>query len=549
VSEDFLLKEDRFKGLRDQLLKSASDFYEKLSAQLKTEADLRSRRGLSQANYDVAELANKVGRKEDALAIHRRVLAVRETLASAPGSDPSTAVDVAKSLLAVGHALEATGKTAEALSTYERARSSLEKSDGHPPEGAAAQLVYADAAFMLGQLLRTIGRGAESFRAFEEARDIQATLAAADPHDNDRLSALARSHNEIANLARGTGKTAEALASYEAALAIRQKQVESHPADTDFQRELAVVYRNIGLLLADSGKPKESYQAYQRAMLIRQKLADANPAVTCFQRDLADIHLAIGGRLAETGRSNEAMAAYRIAMAIDQKLVESNPADPLVQYDLAKALHGTGVLLALEGKSAEALQAYRNALAIEQKLVDANAGSFRSILANTQIEFGRFLARSKRFAEAFAALDAGLANNRKLSENDPQNTGWQHEIARSYAYRGGARIVAGHFSQAAADLRLALALWVKFPNPICEAQFELSRVLALLTGLGKHAESGVSAAEAATFADQAVAPLREAIKGEVGVRDELKQPDFDPLRDRADFKQLVAELGKDPSPR
>ena len=39
VSEDFLLKEEQFKGLRDQLLKSAADFYGKLGGLLKGQTD------------------------------------------------------------------------------------------------------------------------------------------------------------------------------------------------------------------------------------------------------------------------------------------------------------------------------------------------------------------------------------------------------------------------------------------------------------------------------------------------------------------------------
>ena len=64
VSEDFLLKEAQFKELRDRLLKSASDFYEKLGGLLKDNADLPSRRSLLQANYELAELTDKVGRTE-----------------------------------------------------------------------------------------------------------------------------------------------------------------------------------------------------------------------------------------------------------------------------------------------------------------------------------------------------------------------------------------------------------------------------------------------------------------------------------------------------
>ena len=47
VSEDFLLKQDQFKDLRDRLLKSAADFYGKLGALLGKETDAASRRALA----------------------------------------------------------------------------------------------------------------------------------------------------------------------------------------------------------------------------------------------------------------------------------------------------------------------------------------------------------------------------------------------------------------------------------------------------------------------------------------------------------------------
>ena len=62
VSEDFLLKEENFKDLRNRLLRSASDFYGKLSALLGTETDVASRRALAESNFELAELTRKVGR-------------------------------------------------------------------------------------------------------------------------------------------------------------------------------------------------------------------------------------------------------------------------------------------------------------------------------------------------------------------------------------------------------------------------------------------------------------------------------------------------------
>jgi hypothetical protein len=44
------------------------------------------------------------------------------------------------------------------------------------------------------------------------------------------------------------------------------------------------------------------------------------------------------------------------------------------------------------------------------------------------------------------------------------------------------------------------------------------------------------------FADQAVAALRDAVKAGWAQLHELKEPDFDVLRGREDFKKLAVEL-------
>ena len=125
VSEDFLLKEEKFKEVRDRLLKSASDFYGKLGALLGKESDLASRRAVGQANYEVAELTGKVGKPEDALAAHRQVLAAREALAAEAPADPEIKADVGRSLAAIAGLLVTTGRAKEAEVTYRKAETLL----------------------------------------------------------------------------------------------------------------------------------------------------------------------------------------------------------------------------------------------------------------------------------------------------------------------------------------------------------------------------------------------------------------------------------------
>ena len=182
VSEDFLLKEEKFKDLRNRLLKSASDFYGKLGALLGKETDIASRRALAQSNFELADLTSKVGRNEDALAAHRAVLAAREALAAEPGAGVVAKVDVGRSLIAVAGLLEATGKTDEALASYRRSESLLAGPAGADPSARAA---LAACRSQMGGLLRATGKSADALAAYRLARADQEALAAAPEASND----------------------------------------------------------------------------------------------------------------------------------------------------------------------------------------------------------------------------------------------------------------------------------------------------------------------------------------------------------------------------
>jgi len=68
------------------------------------------------------------------------------------------------------------------------------------------------------------------------------------------------------------------------------------------------------------------------------------------------------------------------------------------------------------------------------------------------------------------------------------------------------------------------------------------RTQALLAGLGGDAKSGVTKDEAKAFADQSVAALAAIVKSGWALPSELKEPDFDALRGRADFQKLFAAV-------
>ena len=219
VSEDFLLKEDQFKELRDRLLNSASEFYGKLAALLGEESDQASRLALARANFEVAALTRLVGRTEEALAAHRKVLAAREALASEPGSGDEVKADVGRSLVAIGRLLELTGKTDEAEAAYREAEMRLAGSAGPTP--SAAEVTAALALLQEPARLATESRPATPLEALSMFRLARADQAGAGSGRRRRRTSRRMTWRGLstgsASVLAETGKAQEAEGEYRAA--------------------------------------------------------------------------------------------------------------------------------------------------------------------------------------------------------------------------------------------------------------------------------------------------------------------------------------------
>ena len=593
VSEDFLLKQEQFKEVRDRLLKSASDFYGKLGALLGKESDLASRRALWQANYEVAELTGKVGKPGDALSAHEQVLAARLTLAAETQADPDIRADVARSLTAVGGLLETTGRTGEAEVTYRKAESLLVELITTIEEAALARVVLADCRSRLGSLLHSTdrddealavyrlaradqealaaapgataesrrdlsdtisrvarlleatGKSSEAAAEFREALEIQQSLADDNPAVTDFQSRLANSHNSLGNLLRNTGKVSEADAELREALAVQQKLADDNPAVTQFRSNLANSYNSLGYLLLNVGKLSDAEAEYRKALAVQQKLADDNPAVTQFRNSLALSHNNLGWLLDQTGKAVEAEAEYRKALAIQQKLADDNPAIPMFQRNLANSLLGIGWQRAQAGKMDEAIGYYTREEAIRLKLAEASSAmpENRDYLANCQTNTADVLRRSGRLVEALAACERSLAVREPLVAAHPEVPFYGAGLGESYLRLGQVRFDMADPAGAAAAWRRACAKYERIESLSGEQTFFHACCHAGLAGLAGRPGSGVSAAQGADQALEAMAVLRRAVamgyRNPDTYRTELA---LEPLRNRPDFRALMMDL-------
>jgi eukaryotic-like serine/threonine-protein kinase len=460
VGEDLILKADQFKPLRDTLLKGAADFYNKLEGVLKDQPDRVSRVMMGNAYFELGNLTETIGDKPEALAIHRKGLAIRRELASESSTDVEAQFGVAKSLRALASLLSATGEPADALSGYEEARDLLE---GLPSSGPVSDerrgllgRVYTD----YGYVLKDTGKRAAAMSAYERSAEILARLAVDRPTVTDFQSALAVNQNRMGILQSQTGKPAEAMKSYQRALAIRQKLTDDNPKVTEFRFGMAGCQMNIGNLQSDTGKMAEALDSYQRALAIYQKLTGDNPAVADFRSRQAINHTVIGLLQSQTGKPVEALESHKQAVAIGQKLVDDNPKVTEYQSHLAGYHYNMGNLLWQSGKVVEGMESVRQGLAIRQKLVDDNPSviEFRSNLAFSHNDIGLLQGQTGKPAEALESYRRALAIRQKLVDDNPDVTDFRNRLADSHNNIGTVLSTSGKPAEALESYRRSAAI-------------------------------------------------------------------------------------------
>jgi serine/threonine-protein kinase len=454
VSEDFLLKEEKFRSLRDRLLKSAAEFYDKLSALLEKDTGRDSRRALASANFELASLTAMVGRNADALAAHQSVLSARRKLAADPRADASALADVGRSLAEVAGLLGSAGKTDEALAAYEDAVQSLSQVAPGSPEVRGA---LAACRSRMGGLLTSIGKNEQAIEAYRSARADQERLAAdahATPEDRREL---ADTVNRIGRLFANTGRPREAVEEYRAALVIRKKLVDNFPNNSEYRNALAASHNNLGLVLWQTGQLKEAEDEYRTALAIRKKLSEDNPAVSEFRKQLQASHFNLSNLMRQTGRLKDAEELLRSAIVIQQELADANPAVPELRRLLALNHHYLALVLKGTGRAKEGEAEFRLARSMFEELVKTYPAvtQYRSDLGSTHTELGVLLAESGRPSEAETEFRAGVQSNQELVDANPTVTEFRDRLATGHVNLGEFLSDAGRSAEAEVEYRVA----------------------------------------------------------------------------------------------
>ncbi len=400
--------------------------------------DQRSQAIRAEGHFRVADLWQKLGRRDEARREFETARDLHKKLADAFPAVPKYQQDLAHTHNNLGILLADLGRRDEARREYEAARDLRKKLADVFPVVPDYRQELAHTHNNLGNLLANLGQRDEARKEYETARDLLKKLADAFPALPKYQQDLAGTHNNLGNLLAGMGKRDAARTEFETARDLRIKLATAFPAVPQYKQELAGTHNNLGNMLANLDQRDAARTEFQTARDLSKKLAAAFPAVLEFQQNLARTHNSLGTLLAGLGQHHEARREYEAAQNLLKKLADAFPAVPAYRQELAATHHNLGLLLAGLGQRDEARKEYEAARDLQKKLADAFPAvpEYQQDLARTHNNLGILLAGLGRRDEARREYETSRDLHKKLADAFPAVPEYQVSLGGSYCNFG-----------------------------------------------------------------------------------------------------------------
>jgi tetratricopeptide (TPR) repeat protein len=574
VTNDPDLKRADFHRLRKKLLESAIPFFQKLTAQKSDDPQVEAGRG--QAYDRLALVRHALGENEAAVQDAEAARAIFARLTADFPPVRAYRDGLAMSLLNVGYFLAHLGKREEAEAAYRQALRMWEKLVADFPTEPEYRQSLAINRNNLGNLLDDLGKREEAEALYRQAVAIGEKLADEFPNVPAYRRELAGSHNNLGILLavlenRGGAETAKRRA-----LAIRAKLAADFPAEPVYRDELAQSYVNLGNSLAHLGQRKKAAALFREAIAIRDRLAAKFPTVPRYRQELATSYSALGNVLNALRKDEDADLAHRRAIAIREKLAAEFRTMPAHRRELALSYNNRGLALMSLGKRAEAEASYRQAIVTHERLAAEfpNVPEHAIHLGGGYCNFGN-LFRDSQPETALGWYRKAIATLHPVVDKEPRLVDARRFLCNSHFGRAVVLDALGRHAEATRDWERALELDDGSRKPTFRQRIFRNRkdaagclAAAAEYEARKPTDAGAlydaacnrsvcsavilqdpktpaddAARLAREQADLAMSWLHKAVAAGCRDAEHLKQDkDLDALREREDFKSLLAEL-------
>jgi eukaryotic-like serine/threonine-protein kinase len=346
------------------------------------------------------------GQEGGAYVSHRKGLALRAALAARFPADLDIRSRLVESQIAMAFA-EDDPQAAVALALA--AVANAEALAAARPGERRFQRQIAAAQYALGSQHRSIGDMPRALEAFERAAPIYQALYDLDRGDGDVERALAQCHKRLGAIL-SERRSPVAIVHMRKAVELDERRVAANPKAPVGRRDLSVSMIQLGWALQGAGDTSGALAAYLRAIQIREDLIRDDAANARGPIDLA-VALWTAARLKrDMGDGPGALAMLERAEALSPSSFALSV--PAASADLgARILDARAELYEAAGRFPEAL-ALRETILLRRRAAfaaDSRSPALRRELAQDELGLGETLCRLKRWREAQAAFERGLA--------------------------------------------------------------------------------------------------------------------------------------------
>jgi serine/threonine protein kinase len=377
------------------------------------------------------------------------------------------------------------------------------------PDSEAARARVATAAFRVAVIEMRLNRKAESAAAYRTASDLFHQLAADFPSNPAYRVGEASNRHMLGQLLNDLGRKADAAEQYRVALTLRERLAADFPDRPDYRQALAATRLNMAAV--DGGKGTKTSQVAD-VLEAQERLVREFPDNAAYRDVLAAGRANLALDLLRQGKLDEALVQGRKALVIQEKLVADFPRERDYRQRFYRTHQYLGAVYSARQDPVKAEDHYRRALSIQLQLTAEFPAvpQYRQELAVTRVNLTSALIGQGKVKDAEEQLREAARLFEKLVAELPGERVYREQLLTTY-------------------VNLATIL------DATGQQFDVACVFGLA--------AAILPEKKAEYAGRAVESLRKAVRAGFKDTARVRQSHaLDSLRDRDDFKKLVAEM-------
>jgi serine/threonine protein kinase/tetratricopeptide (TPR) repeat protein len=390
-----------------------------------------------------------------------------------------------------------------------------------------------------------LGRSVEGLANLQKASDVATALVRENPTNtiykrNLHILSLRRSFALYA-----LGRVRDSLAAVESSAALLEEVSRAEPDQLGVLKDLAGVHYNCGILHRELGELDRAEAEYEKALALRQRLAQKHPDDPSIVETVATTLGNIGVCQEDRNHLADARASYEKAVDLLQRLSAARPDDAEAQNHFARGRQNLGKVLTKLGKPREALVPLRAAQEASERLAQSHPGvvEYEDDVARGWQYLAGALAKLGRPADAAQAYAQAIRTREQTFKDHPSDTHNFDKLLGLFKERGDFERASNQAAAAVASFQNAIKLIEGRSSAAADQLYDLAAAHAKLSTMANQSGAGLKADEARAEADKAMASLNRAVAAGFGKVEQIrKDPDFDTLRNRDDFKKLLERL-------